>query len=49
LEHHPGLPARQPHQVGLATALAEPEVGEGVPEQVGVQVLDAGLASLELV
>jgi hypothetical protein len=44
LEHRPGLPSRQPHQVGLATALTEPEVGEGVPEQVGVQVLDAGLA-----
>src|SRR5215211_7009530 len=43
LQHGPGFPACQPHEVGLATALAEPEVGEGVPEQVGVEVLDAGL------
>jgi hypothetical protein len=43
--HRPGLPACQPHQVGLAAALAEPEVGEGVPKQVRVQVLDPGLAA----
>jgi hypothetical protein len=37
LQHCPRLPARQPHQVGLAAALP--------PPQVGVRVLDAGLAA----
>jgi hypothetical protein len=30
-QHGPGLPTGQPHQVGLAPALGEPLVGEGVP------------------
>jgi hypothetical protein len=35
LQHGPGCPARQPHEVGLAAAPAEPAVG--------VEVIDAGL------
>ena len=42
LQHRPGLPAGQAHQVGLAAALSKPLVGEGVAELVRVQPGQAG-------
>jgi hypothetical protein len=35
VQHRAGAPAGQAHQVGLAAALGEPLVGEGVAELVG--------------
>jgi hypothetical protein len=43
-EHVAGTPAGDAHQVSLVAAGAEPLVGEGMAEHVGVQVRDAGLA-----
>lgn len=43
LQHRPGLPAGQPHQIRLAAALGEPLMGECVAELMRVQ---AGKAHL---
>ena len=43
LQHDPGAPAGDPHQVGLVAALGEPGMGEGVAEPMRVEVGDAGL------
>jgi hypothetical protein len=42
LEHRPGPPAGDAHEVGLVAALGEPGVGEAVAELVGMQARDAG-------
>jgi hypothetical protein len=51
LEHLAGPPTGDPHEVGLVAAHAQPLVGEGVAELVGMQVRNAGLlpATLEQV
>jgi hypothetical protein len=40
-----GLPAGQPHQIGLAATLGQPGVGEGVTELVRVQPWQTGLVA----
>jgi hypothetical protein len=39
LQHLTRLPAGQAHQVGLAAAVGQPLMGEGVPELVGMPAL----------
>jgi WD40 repeat protein len=42
-QHGARAPAGQPHQVGLAPALGQPLVGEGMAQLVGVQAGEVGL------
>jgi hypothetical protein len=43
VHHAPALPARQPHEVGLAAASSRPLMSKRMPEHVGVNLVDSGL------
>jgi hypothetical protein len=43
LEHRAGLPAGQPHEIGLSPALSEALVGKGVAKLMWMEFGQAGL------